>query len=91
MLDTDFCDDCHLPVFNTRDSSTYSVVDDDLMNQEYGSASVYGYNATDYISVVEPQGFFGRSQCQLQEFPFFALQNQIGIEKSFDGILGLSR
>ena len=91
VLDTDFCRDCHDPVFHTRKSSTYEVVDGYLMSQEYGSASVTGYNSTDYISVVEPNWSNGRSSCALKEFPFFALRNQIGIEEDFDGILGLSR
>jgi hypothetical protein len=91
VLDTDFCTDCHDPVFHTRKSSTYEVVDGYLMSQEYGSASVKGYNATDYISVTEPSKWSGKSRCSIEEFPFFALRNQIGIEEDFDGILGLSR
>lgn len=76
---------------STRNSSTYEVVDGYLMSQEYGSASVKGYNATDYISVTEPSKWSGKSRCSIEEFPFFALRNQIGIEEDFDGILGLSR
>jgi hypothetical protein len=32
VLDTDFCSDCHLPVFNTRNSDTYRIVSGELMN-----------------------------------------------------------
>jgi hypothetical protein len=91
VLDTDYCTDCHLPVFATKKSTTYRVVDGDLMYQEYGSASVTGYNSTDYISVVQTNGWSKTSDCQILAFPFFGLKNQIGIEESFDGILGLSR
>jgi hypothetical protein len=32
VLDTDFCTDCHLPVFKTKKSSTYNVVSGELLN-----------------------------------------------------------
>jgi len=82
VLDTDFCDNCHDPVYDTRSSTDYRRVSRDLMSQEYGSASILGYNATDSISV---------NDASLEDFPWFALTEQIGIEESFDGILGFSR
>lgn len=59
VLDTDFCSDCHDPVFHTRKSQTYDVVTGYLMTQEYGSASVSGYNSTDYVSATEPNSRSG--------------------------------
>ena len=83
VLDTDFCENCHDPVYDTTSSSDYRKVSNSLMSQEYGSASILGYNATDSISV--------GGSTYLPDFPFFALTEQIGIEESFDGILGFSR
>lgn len=51
VLDTDFCESCHDPVYDTKSSSDYKRVSRQKMTQEYGSASIVGYNATDSISV----------------------------------------
>jgi hypothetical protein len=51
VVDTDFCENCHDPVYDTRTSSDYKRVSRQKLNQEYGSASIVGYNATDSISV----------------------------------------
>ena len=83
VLDTDFCGNCHDPVYDTRSSDDYNRVSRTKMYQEYGSASVEGYNATDSISV--------GGDTYLGDFPWFALTKQIGIEEDFDGILGFSR
>ena len=83
VLDTDFCRNCHDPVYDTRSSSDYKRVSRSKMYQEYGSASIEGYNVTDSISV--------GGETYLPDFPWFALTKQIGIEENFDGILGFSR
>jgi len=65
VVDTDFSSNCHDPVYNTRSSTDYRRVSRSKMYQEYGSASIEGYNVTDSISV--------GGGTYLPDFPWFAL------------------
>lgn len=84
-LDTDFCKTCIQPVYNTSSSTTYQNVSDTVINQAYGSANLYALNGTDQISLD------GTTDTRLDSFNFLAIKEQVGIQSTFDGILGMSR
>lgn len=50
VLDTDFCTNCIQPVFNTASSTSFTKLNTYVIQQVYGSASLYGYRATDTAS-----------------------------------------
>ena len=68
-LDTDFCETCLQPVFNTSNSTTYQNVSGTIINQRYGSANLYTVNATDQISLDNT------SDTKLSSFNFLAIQS----------------
>jgi hypothetical protein len=59
VLDTDFCDTCIEPVFNTSNSTSYVNVTNDTITQAYGSALIYALNATDDTSMENPASSTG--------------------------------
>jgi hypothetical protein len=85
IVDTDNCQSCNLPVFNTASSTTYTITNTTLSELNYGSASVKGYYATDLVSLDTADS------TQVTGFEFFAMASQVGIDDTFDGILGLGR
>lgn len=85
VVDTDFCPTCHQPVFKTAQSSTYANVSNTIINQVYGSANLYGVSATDSVS---PTPYVST---RLSSFNFLAMTAHVGIQETFDGILGMCR
>ena len=51
VVDTDNCQSCHAPVFDTSASDTYTVTNTTLSTLVYGSASVKGYYSQDFVSL----------------------------------------
>lgn len=72
-------------MFNTSSSTSYSISNATLSNLEYGSASVSGYYATDFISLDTT------ASTEITGFEFFAMASQVGISDTFDGIVGFGR
>jgi hypothetical protein len=56
-----------------------------VINQAYGSANLYALNASDSISLD------GTNDTRLESFNFLAIKEEVGIQATFDGILGMSR
>ena len=52
-VDTDFCSNCHYPLFNTRDSSSYYQNSTSLTQIQYGGTYINGYRSVDTASLDE--------------------------------------
>lgn len=55
------------------------------MSYDYVSASLVGYNATDYVSLSESNSI------GVSNFPFMAIAVQTGFDENHDGVLGMAR
>lgn len=80
--------DCTSCLNNTWDrfkSKTYSRVDNDYIEHVYGTALLQGYDAKDAVSM-DLEGL-----TRVSKFEFFEIHQQVGIDFSVDGILGMSK
>ena len=82
-VDTDVCASCFDPVFNSADSTSF-VNTTTPHNLLYGSAELDGHLVSDHTYLSHPD-------LGVDDFPFIAVWQQVGISEDFDGILGLSR
>ena len=90
VLDSDLCNNCIEPVFNTSNSTTFIMnSSSSIVSLTYGSATADGYNSTDQAFVVLPTN--SSNGTGLTSFQFLALVDETGIDNNYDGILGLSR
>lgn len=82
-VDTDVCTSCFDPVFNSAQSTSF-VNTTTPHNLLYGSAELDGHLVNDHAYLSHPN-------LGVEDFPFIAVWQQVGISEDFDGILGLSR
>lgn len=67
VLDTNLCQTCYAPVFDTSASTTYTQDSSQLLKQVYGSAEIDGYSATDSTALSSG------TDTKLTSFNFFAI------------------
>ena len=83
------CTNCDDPYFDQSASDTYTVVSEDLVTLEYGSATLEGYFVTDQVCLNKELWNQTPDYVCAEEFKFYMITEQVGLE-GLDGILGLS-
>ena len=73
VIEAHICATCLDNTYDHTLSSTYNLVDQDLVEHLYGSAALYGYDVTDKVSLDES------ATSSVDDFEFFSIHEQTGL------------
>ena len=93
-LESSDCEQCQAEKFKYKESASFKQLQSESSVREYGSASLMGFEVTDLTCIVphtEDEISKGNTSFCKQDFEFFLVTKQKGLNEKYSGVCGLAR